>query len=59
MRPRTDVVALVSGLLACVLAVLGLWAAFGTVAWSSVAVAAPISLVAVGLIGLIASREKS
>lgn len=59
MRPRTDVVALVSGLLACSLAALGLWAAFGAVTWSLVAVAAPVLLVVVGLIGLVASRKKS
>lgn len=59
MKPRTDVVALVVGLLAVALAVLGLWAAFGVVNWAAVAVAAPVSLVAFGLVGLFASRGKS
>ena len=56
MRRRTDVVALVVGLLAVALAALGLWAGFGTVNWGSVAIAAPVALMAAGLIGLVASR---
>ena len=59
MRPRTDVVALVVGLVAVALGALGLWAAFGTVDWGAVAVAALASLVVFGLVGLIASRGKS
>lgn len=59
MRPRTDVTALVAGLLACTLAGLGLWGAFGVIAWSVVAVVAPVSLVVVGVIGLLASRERT
>ncbi len=59
MKPRTDVVALVVGLVVVALGALGLWAAFGVVNWSAVAIAAPISLVAFGLVGLLASRSKS
>ena len=59
MSPRTDVVALVVGLLACALAGLGLWAAFGTVTWSAVTLAVPILLVVVGLVGLLASRPRT
>ncbi|MDO5533181.1 MAG: hypothetical protein Q4F65_00825 [Propionibacteriaceae bacterium] len=56
MRPRTDVVALVVGLIAVAVAALGLWAAFGAVSWPAVAIAAPLALVVVGLVGLVASR---
>ena len=59
MRPRTDVTALVAGLLACALAGLGRGGAFGVIAWSVVAVVAPVILVVVGVIGLFASRERS
>lgn len=59
MMPRTDVVALVVGLVALALAALGLWAAFCVVNWAAIAIAAPVSLVAFGLIGLLASRGKS
>ncbi|MFP5415622.1 MAG: hypothetical protein ACLGHZ_01890 [Actinomycetes bacterium] len=59
MKPRTDVVALVVGLLACAIAGLGLWEAFGTLSWSAVTVAVPILLVAVGVVGLWASRQRS
>ena len=59
MKPRTDVVSLVIGLVLVALAAVGLWEAFGTVAWSSVAVAAPVCLVVFGLVGLFASRGKS
>lgn len=58
MKPRTDVVALVVGLVLIAVAALGLWEAFGTVAWSTVAIAAPVCLVAFGLIGLFASRGR-
>ena len=58
MTPRGDVLGLVVGLLAVALAVLGLWQAFGTVSWSAVAIVAPLLVVMVGLIGLLASRGK-
>lgn len=57
MNRRPDVLALLTGLIACAVAVLGLWAGFGTISWSAVTVAAPLCLVAIGLIGLIASRK--
>ena len=59
MKPRTDVVALVIGLVLMALAGVGLWEAFGAVAWSTVAIAAPVCLVVFGLIGLFASRGKA
>lgn len=58
MKPRTDVVALVIGLVLLALAGVGLWEAFSAVAWSTVAIAAPVCLVVFGLIGLFASRGK-
>lgn len=57
MNRRPDVVALLAGLIACAVAALGLWAGFGTVSWPAVTVAAPLCLVVIGLIGLIASRK--
>lgn len=54
---RTDVVGLLAGLTCCALALLGLWAAFGIVAWSVVAIAAPVLLVLLGVVGLLASRR--
>ena len=59
MNGRGDVLGLVVGLLAVALAALGLWEAFGTVVWSAVAIAAPLLVVIVGLVGLLASRGKS
>lgn len=58
MKPRADVVALVIGLLGLLLAALGLWAAWGTVSWASVGLAVPLCLVAIGVLGLLASRHR-
>lgn len=58
MNARGDVLGLLVGLLALALAALGLWESFGAVAWSAVAIAAPLLLVVIGLIGLLASRGK-
>ncbi len=58
MTPRADVLALVVGLLSLLLAGLGLWLAFGSVNWAWVGIAAPLVLVAVGLLGLAASRPR-
>ena len=58
MKPRADVVALVIGLMSFLLAALGLWAAFGTVSWAGVGLAVPLCLVAVGVVGLLASRNR-
>lgn len=59
MRTSTDVTAAVLGLLALLLAGLGLWDSFGKINWSVVGLAAPISLVVVGLLGLALSKPKS
>ncbi len=57
MRPRTDATALIVGLVALMVAALGLWSSFGTVNWSWVGVAVPLGLVALGLLGLSLSRK--
>lgn len=57
MNARPDVASLVIGLVALLVAGLGLWMALGVVNWSWVGVAAPLSLVALGLLGLFASRK--
>ncbi|MDN5571545.1 MAG: hypothetical protein L0G22_09890 [Propionibacteriaceae bacterium] len=59
MRHSTDVTALVLGLVCLLVAVLGIWGAFGTVNWAWVFGATPVCLVVVGLIGLFASRSKT
>lgn len=59
MNRRTDVTALVVGLVCLVLAGLGLWRAFGTVNWAWVGVGTPLVLVLVGLLGLMLSRPRS
>ncbi|WP_232548891.1 hypothetical protein [Propioniciclava soli] len=53
---KTDVTALVLGLVGLLVAGLGLWDAFGTVHWPWVWVGAPVALVIFGLLGLFASR---
>ncbi len=57
MTPRPDAASLVIGLVSLLVAGLGLWMALGVVNWSWVGVAAPLSLVAFGLLGLFASRK--
>ena len=57
MNPRPDAASLVIGLVSLLVAGLGLWMALGAVNWSWVGVAAPLSLVAFGLLGLFASRK--
>ncbi len=59
MNTRIDVTAAVLGLLALLLAGLGMWESFGTINWSVVGLAAPISLVIIGLLGLAWSKPKS
>jgi len=54
-----DVASLVVGLLACLLAAIALWTAFGSVNWALVSLAAPIALITVGLLGLILARKNS
>lgn len=58
MTPRPDVLALVVGILACALAALGLWGAFFPLSWPTLTVAAPVVLVLVGVVGLLASRPR-
>jgi hypothetical protein len=57
MRTCLDVAALNAGLVFTGLAGLALWSAFGTVSWPVVSVAAPLALVAIGLLGLLLSRN--
>jgi hypothetical protein len=60
MNKRPDAVSLVLGLLATLLAVGGLWLSIGgNVDWSTIKVAAPLTLVLIGIIGLAASRPRS
>ncbi len=59
MKSRIDVTAAVLGLLALLLAGLGLWESFSVINWSVVGLAAPIGLVLIGLLGLAWSKPKS
>ena len=56
---RLDVLALVVGLLMSAVAAASLWLAFdGAINWQLVKVAAPLSLVVVGLLGLTLCRNR-
>jgi hypothetical protein len=60
MKRRPDTVSLVLGLLATLLAIGGLWLSFGgRLEWSTLRIAAPLTLVLIGIIGLAASRPRS
>lgn len=60
MKNRPDAVSVVLGLLATVLALGGLWLSLGgNVDWSTLRIAAPLTLVLIGIIGLAASRPRS
>lgn len=60
MKSRPDPVSVVLGLLATVLALGGLWLSLGgNVDWSTLRIAAPLTLVLIGIIGLAASRPRS
>lgn len=60
MKRRPDAVSVILGLLATVLALGGLWLSFGgNVDWSTLRIAAPLTLVLIGIIGLAASRPRS
>lgn len=60
MKHRPDTVSLILGLLTTALALGGLWLSLGgTVDWSTLKVAAPLTLVVIGIIGLAASRPRS
>ena len=54
---RLDVTALNAGLLLAAVAVLGFWGAFGEIDWQLVSIAAPLSLVVIGVLGLALSRQ--
>lgn len=55
---RVDVVALIAGLLLTAVAGCSLWVSFGgSIDWRLVRVAAPLSLVVVGVLGLSLSRR--
>lgn len=58
MRRRADGTALITGLLALLIAVIALWTAFGTVSWADASAFIPLVLVAFGLIGLFASHSR-
>ncbi|QDP95613.1 hypothetical protein FOE78_06570 [Microlunatus elymi] len=61
MNRRPDTVSLILGLLTTALALGGLWLALGGKGfdWSTLKVAAPLTLVVIGIIGLAASRPRS
>lgn len=57
---RPDTVSLVLGLLTTALALAGLWVSVGgQVDWTTLKIAVPLTLVAIGIIGLTASRRKN
>jgi hypothetical protein len=56
---RPDTVSLVLGLLTTALALTGLWLSVGgRIDWTTLKIAAPLTLVAIGIVGLAASRNK-
>ncbi|MVA76373.1 hypothetical protein GC722_10105 [Auraticoccus sp. F435] len=59
-RHRVDVAPLMLGLLMLPLSLLALWISFGLqVAWGDLAVAAPVGLITLGVLGLVLSRNSS
>jgi len=58
MTRRTDVMGLTVGLLFLLIAAVGLWSAFGSVDWTTLGIALPIALVAIGVVGLDVDRRK-
>lgn len=60
MKRTYDVVALISGVVFCCLALAGLWLALvGPLPWSVITVVVPLGLVALGVGGLALSRNRS
>lgn len=60
MRRTYDVVALIFGVLLSCLAVGSLWLSFvGPINWHVIQIIAPLGLVAVGVVGLALSRNRS
>ena len=59
MRKTYDVVALIFGLLLCGVALGSLWLTFvGPLNWQVSRIVAPMGLVAVGVVGLVLSRNR-
>lgn len=58
MTRRPDVMGLTVGLLFLLIAGVGLWSAFGSVDWTTLGIALPIALVAIGVVGLDVDRRK-
>ncbi len=56
MKRSIDTTAVIVGLLALLVAGIGLWEAFGTVDWTTAGVIAPVLLIVVGLVGLLTTR---
>lgn len=56
MNRSIDTTAVIVGLLALVVATIGLWEAFGIVDWATAGVVAPVLLIVVGLVGLLTTR---
>lgn len=60
MKRPVDVLALLVGLVLTALAVASLWSTFfGSLNWHLIQIAAPLGLVAIGVIGLALSRNRS
>ena len=59
MRKTYDVVALIFGLLLCCVALGSLWLTLvGPLNWQVIRIVAPMGLVAVGVVGLVLSRNR-
>lgn len=59
MKRRIDVLSLIFGLLLTAVASGSLWLTFGgSVDWETLKVAAPLGLVALGVLGLVLSRNR-
>jgi hypothetical protein len=60
MRRTYDVVALITGVVFCCIALGALWlAVIGPLPWPAIKIVAPLGLVALGLGGLALSRNRS
>ncbi len=58
MRRPANPASLIVGLLGLMLGGVALWNAFGVIDWNLLRVIAPLSLVAVGVLGLTLSRHR-
>lgn len=59
MRTPANPASLIVGLLGLMLGGVALWNAFGVIDWNLLRVIAPLSLVAVGVLGLTLSRHRT